>query len=1666
MELEKELVTALRALELHEVPEDVVASLFASGGTAVATTSVTGERVLPGDPLFPDLVGNVSVSQLRSVERVFAKYLRKHLAAEAAEGSTSNPSHATDGATTTHKRRSLDTSVTTELEVAQLWEFFASEEAITSIVGEAQERTHSTAAYRTFFAQLHAVITIREKYAALPIDEQRRALAKALLASTIYLSWLQLPGGSAYGLFMPYVYRQVLDVLKKWIVLMRDDAVTRAKDTGGQPIRRVSARQRTLKEKQIAATRRDNEDFTEIQQKLAKFGLALVTMLATFLDNFSLATSTESIVPTIEAVITLQTAVPDDATGEAVTARSLDVLATLVTGAHGDAAHLARVVAHCFVPGIVLQEPLAVENRCVVRFHRLAIDVVSRLERLLRSSNNNGTSPDDVERQISLLRLGLLQNVCLRAPERSDERQRVLGFAFSLAVSGDSGGLEEEERVRLARFLTSYSRNANAKFRQFAVELIGKFVLQPEFWRTSEHVSHDLIAFSGVGPLVDVLIDRSRDKVSIVRAKAIAGISSALTLGLSGMPHNSDDPTDAHGSSRTSDEDDDGDGDMDVDESADGSRQIAHFLQKLLYAKSTGLDGKPGMEETPLMRRLIELFRESLSDEKTFVRKAAVQALEALLIVRPGQIRSSMRKDLVDIHAKCTDASLSVRVQAIKSLSAVLLKFPRDAEVQKLWNLGVLPLCADPEASVQAASLEWTNRLIFERVLAWYDARASPSTSESLGVVWNLVAHLDGVMIKCVQKSLRTLMKEDKVDVKKVIRACVHAIKECVGRAAADDGDDAKLTRYWDFSWVVLEELALSGKLAKASNVDKANLDVVVQCWNKLQQQELPAAFNNGSKRILRVIAALSPVIDAKDAKAIADSILASLHAFSIPLNVMADAVLALNSICKARASSAESRREMSFGWGAKLLELCEMNLRACFEAEPQRVVEHTQLVQKQLICIGEVALLEFNKDDDKSRDAVNGALVPVTPAVTSLVQLFLLPQIAANQVSSQAVHKDDDNDNDDQEEDDDERQQQYVLEPTAIPTSVRVCAFVTLGKLCLRDQEFAKSCITMLIRELRTCAIQDIRSNILLILGDLCIRYTALVDAYVPTIALSLLDASPLIRRSALLLFSQLILQDYIKWRESLLRFFIRAVVDADEELANLARHVLCGPLRLKSPHLFANKFVEMVFVFNNFQGKVNFTLDREGVDEIALPGNARFPQRFQLYRFLLQNMSDEQKLQISMKLCNEVLEEVTDGKLPLCNNPAEITETGTEAVLKDTFAILCSSDIKLSTTRDGDEDVDGDDGGDNGGASSGSVATQLAAAKGKLLSKMSKKNFLENVVPVLIGLKHKLESKRSPLMRYLQHYFHELFKLYRQEVKDILSADPQMAMEVEYDMRQFELHHKKQLDQQQQQLHRAVAPLAAVATITATATPPATPSPTRLPTATPYHMLEVSVTPVEPPDSTVRLRDEVVANGADAKKLAARRRRRRRSLPPVESPLRVLEKRTVDRDNDDDGDDGCGDGPSVMLFSPSKELRRVSGGAPGGNWQVAAKSPTVAGGDGKRRVAKKGSSKSKKKADDGESFTQEDLETRMQEDLDDVAAQDSSSSESVAEEKGRRKAKPSRAKGKQRTATYDDQEEEHDDDDDEFVQLPLKKKLKKKKAAKPAETTTSGKAAKRKRD
>jgi hypothetical protein len=143
------------------------------------------------------------------------------------------------------------------------------------------------------------------------------------------------------------------------------------------------------------------------------------------------------------------------------------------------------------------------------------------------------------------------------------------------------------------------------------------------------------------------------------------------------------------------------------------------------------------------------------------------------------------------------------------------------------------------------------------------------------------------------------------------------------------------------------------------------------------------------------------------------------------------------------------------------------------------------------------------------------------------------------------------------------------------------------------------------------------------------------------------------------------------------------------------------------------------------------------------AFRGSAGAPKRFAIYKYLLRFLGDEHKFQTAGKLVMGVLGSLVDGKLPINDSTSD--------VIKDTLVILSSKHIKMTAIKRGSSagaggagDDDDDDAFENedgaAAAAAGNMAAVaalaaagkakiVAAERGKFLSKISKKNTMENI-------------------------------------------------------------------------------------------------------------------------------------------------------------------------------------------------------------------------------------------------------------------------------------------------------------------------------------------------
>jgi len=93
-----------------------------------------------------------------------------------------------------------------------------------------------------------------------------------------------------------------------------------------------------------------------------------------------------------------------------------------------------------------------------------------------------------------------------------------------------------------------------------------------------------------------------------------------------------------------------------------------------------------------------------------------------------------------------------------------------------------------------------------------------------------------------------------------------------------------------------------------------------------------------------------------------------------------------------------------------------------------------------------------------------------------------------------------------------------------------------------------------------------------------------------------------------------------------------------------------------------------------------------------------------------------------------------------------------------------------------------------ESGGVSANVAAVAATRAKTKVLKTISRQHLVNHVLPVIVSLKHTLETIKSPLQGALMEYLVHLIQAHKTEVEETFNAEPTLKAEIEYDLRIYE--------------------------------------------------------------------------------------------------------------------------------------------------------------------------------------------------------------------------------------------------------------------------------------
>ncbi|XP_067085032.1 condensin-2 complex subunit D3 [Osmerus mordax] len=961
-------------------------------------------------------------------------------------------------------------------------------------------------------------------------------------------------------------------------------------------------------------------------------------------------------------------------------------LALLCSPSHGDEKENVRRVFHSLLYVILMMRrgegrkpTLLLPSQAVITSRDQALLFVCHLVDELK------------EIALPFLRI-LLQHLCCQMVEKTDCRSH-----GAQAVSQLLDKMPGSDYASFIKWLFAYSTNSKVAYRLFALDVSVALLACPERQAEGSMGPEQAGLLSHRFLVQSLVFGRRSDASPTVRAHALTCLSRCLEMPSLNATRCVQELFSSTGVHTVLE----GDG-------TDGSLRSQKTYRTLQF-KTVDITGSDISYES---KEAMSVLMRRVSDQKTIVRKSALQAIMSLMkhsVILLGQ------ENLSVLSERCRDPAVSVKKKAMQCLGELLHAHSHSRVVQTAWLRGLLPAIIDPESAVQDKALESLEQVVLSQV-----KKHSPSSWEDAGqkLCWDLLGLLcDDCqdLSRYFSKAFTVWSRQNKFTAAFISNLGSHMEAEHAAGA-----------------WLLLSKVAGSSP--------NLNYRKILDAWDRMVR--LRNVTVTTSCHILSVLGDVCEHLNKDTRSRIVEDIMSWLRSLEMPQEVVGASVEALCRLGRAQAKRG-TQAFLNQHCG-ELVSLCETYLSTVILNEKGAQNLNEDLVVKHLYLLG-VASLHCPARVGKRTVLLVQSILSSSPEHTAGGQ----PEEPLSQ-----------------------------FHPSSMPSRVRAHAVLTLGKLCLQHEELTQRYLPAFARELQLSADMAVRSNVALVMCDLYVRYTNMLERYLPNISACLQDDHPLIREQTVTMLTSLLQEEFVKWKGSLFFRFVTVLVDPEPAVSRLCEYCLVHLLLKKNPAMFSQHFIECIFHFNSYEKHKTYNKFSQTASEKArfsLRGSQNKDKRFRIYRFLLENFTDAQRFNITTKISLNVLACFVDGELALDDEGREI--------LSETLGVLSLKEMKLQALAAGRGEVDEQD--DEPVALAKAV---IQVAQKKVVSQVQKKIFIENMIPIIIALKSKLEQQHSPVLKDLMGYLQVTMQDYRSEVKELFAADEQLAAELEYNLTLYE--------------------------------------------------------------------------------------------------------------------------------------------------------------------------------------------------------------------------------------------------------------------------------------
>ncbi|XP_001599859.1 condensin-2 complex subunit D3 [Nasonia vitripennis] len=342
-----------------------------------------------------------------------------------------------------------------------------------------------------------------------------------------------------------------------------------------------------------------------------------------------------------------------------------------------------------------------------------------------------------------------------------------------------------------------------------------------------------------------------------------------------------------------------------------------------------------------------------------------------------------------------------------------------------------------------------------------------------------------------------------------------------------------------------------------------------------------------------------------------------------------------------------------------------------------------------------------------------------------------------------------------------------------------KATGIVLLGQQAMRDRDLAEQVMPILGRMMARKSISEtlaqaaIRINAVKALADLCIRFTALVEPYLPDMCICMKDPNALVRETIVVIFVQLLLEDFIKVKGSFFYHILTMLSDKDETIRELTIFLIKERLLIKNKTLISQAFIRSIFHYNNCQTRYKFTdrtLRKKEKELLTLPGKKNEQSRRIIYDFMMEHLDPPSKLKILTKLNSEVLEGVSEKFI-------NVKQSAGACVLKDVLYIVANERMHATFGSKMQEEESQDD-----------TAAVIESATNNALNIIvegMKKFKLAVMLQTVIKLREFLLASNSPLLidvsQFLLKFISEFNK---DQIAEINENHPDLKKDLDHDI------------------------------------------------------------------------------------------------------------------------------------------------------------------------------------------------------------------------------------------------------------------------------------------